>query len=60
MPSPVPYRKFLAALKEKGFVFLRTRGSHHMFKGLDGRTISIPVHNNEVKYVYWKKEIESN
>jgi len=44
-------------LKRKGFFLDHVKGSHHVFKNAQGRAYTVPVHHNQVKYVY-VKEIE--
>jgi len=41
-----------------GYQLNRVNGSHWIFKGLDGATFTIPVHNNRVRQCYIKKIIK--
>lgn len=50
MPKPVLLRLILEVLKNKGFLFVRQKGSHARF-----RKIGNPTHNVSVKMKY--KEI---
>lgn len=40
-------RKLVKILKKFGFEVLRTKGSHHFLKHLDGRSTVVPVHGKE-------------
>lgn len=40
-------KALLAALKKKGFVVARIKGSHHILKHADGRMTVVPVHAGE-------------
>ena len=40
-------RKLIKILKKFGFEVLRTKGSHHFLKHLDGRSTVVPVHGKE-------------
>ena len=40
-------RDLIEALTRAGFSAIRTRGSHHFLRHLDGRTTVIPVHAGE-------------
>ena len=35
-------KKFLTILKENGFVYIRTKGSHSIYKNEDGIHLSVP------------------
>lgn len=56
MPSPIRFNVIHRALTKAGWVLDRVSGSHHIYKRADGTegTISIPVHNKEVKHGYVK------
>lgn len=40
-------REVIAALERAGFEVLRTRGSHHVMRHVDGRRTVVPVHAGE-------------
>lgn len=40
-------KELLAALRRAGFDIVRTKGSHHFVRHLDGRTTVVPVHAGE-------------
>lgn len=47
MPSAVPAVpgiRVLRALERAGFEVTRVRGSHHVMRHPDGRTVPVPVH----------------
>jgi predicted RNA binding protein YcfA (HicA-like mRNA interferase family) len=52
MPSPVRFAVVVKMLKEKGYYFDHVRGSHHIFKNMFGHAFNVPVHHNQVKYIY--------
>jgi predicted RNA binding protein YcfA (HicA-like mRNA interferase family) len=39
--------KLIKALKKIGFEDVRTKGSHHFLKHIDGRMTTVPVHRGE-------------
>jgi predicted RNA binding protein YcfA (HicA-like mRNA interferase family) len=41
---PVPGAKVIKALERVGFTLVRIRGSHHVLRHPDGRTVTVPVH----------------
>jgi predicted RNA binding protein YcfA (HicA-like mRNA interferase family) len=55
MPAPVPFRRIRKLLESNGWTLARINGSHHIFTGPGRPTLSVPVHNNEVKAVYERK-----
>ena len=60
MPSPIPFHQFKRYFTRYGVKFINPRGggSHHgMRRIVDGGLLlhRIPVHKNEVKYVYLKQ-----
>ena len=41
-------KQMCKALERKGWVLDHVRGSHHVYRGPDGRTkVSVPVHGNQ-------------
>mgnify|MGYP001618668123 CR=1 FL=1 len=40
-------KDLLAALKKAGFDAVRTKGSHHFLRHMDGRATVVPVHSGE-------------
>ena len=40
-------KELIAALKKIGFEVVRSKGSHHRLKHLDGRVTTVPLHGNE-------------
>lgn len=44
IPS-VPGIKVVRALERAGFKVIRVRGSHHMMRHPDGRSVAVPVHH---------------
>ena len=42
--SDLPVRKVTRALESVGFAYVRTRGSHAIYRRSDGRVIVIPEH----------------
>ena len=40
-------RQIIKILRKFGFENVRTKGSHHFLKHLDGRATVVPVHGNE-------------
>lgn len=47
MPSRIPSvsgAKVVRALESVGFAVTRVRGSHHMMRHADGRSVAVPVH----------------
>jgi predicted RNA binding protein YcfA (HicA-like mRNA interferase family) len=40
-------KELLAALRRAGFEVIRTKGSHHFVRHLDGRSTVVPVHAGE-------------
>lgn len=38
-------KTLVAALTKAGFELARVRGSHHVLKHVDGRTVAVPVHS---------------
>ena len=48
MSSPIPSLpgiKVVRALERAGFTVTRVRGSHHMMRHPDGRSVPVPVHS---------------
>ena len=48
MPSAIPSLpgiRVVRALERAGFKVTRVRGSHHMMRHPDGRSVSVPVHS---------------
>ncbi|MEC3980166.1 type II toxin-antitoxin system HicA family toxin [Amycolatopsis sp. H20-H5] len=42
--SDIPARKVIRALESVGFVYIRTKGSHAVYRHADGRVVVIPQH----------------
>ena len=42
--SDLPVRKVTRALESVGFAYLRTKGSHGVYRRSDGRVVVIPQH----------------
>lgn len=42
--SDLPVRKVIHALESAGFVYVRTKGSHAVYRRPDGRVVVIPEH----------------
>lgn len=40
-------KRLIKLLSRKGFEVIRTKGSHHFLRHLDGRSTVVPVHGNE-------------
>ena len=40
----IPGEKVVRALERAGFTVARVRGSHHVMRHPDGRTVVVPVH----------------
>ena len=55
MPSPVRFAVVKKLLESKGYKLARIHGSHHVFEKLGERPQSVPVHNNQVLYAYYRK-----
>jgi predicted RNA binding protein YcfA (HicA-like mRNA interferase family) len=54
VPSPVRFAVVRRLLEAKGYALTRITGSHHMFTKAGRPLVSIPVHRNQVKHVYYK------
>jgi predicted RNA binding protein YcfA (HicA-like mRNA interferase family) len=52
MPSETRFAAVKAALKAKGYILERVRGSHRIFVKPGVKTFSIPVHHGKVLDVY--------
>ncbi|MGA2824746.1 MAG: type II toxin-antitoxin system HicA family toxin [Streptosporangiaceae bacterium] len=44
----VPGAKVVKALEQAGFSVERIRGSHHVMRHPDGRTVTVPVHSGDM------------
>jgi len=42
--SDLPVRKVTRALESAGFAYVRTKGSHAVYRSSDGRVVVIPEH----------------
>jgi predicted RNA binding protein YcfA (HicA-like mRNA interferase family) len=42
--SDLPVRRVIRALESVGFAYVRTKGSHAVYRHLDGRVAIIPQH----------------
>ncbi len=56
-PKESTFSEIRNLLQQEGFVLDRITGSHHIFIK-DDITFVIPVHNNKVKTIYFKRVIE--
>jgi predicted RNA binding protein YcfA (HicA-like mRNA interferase family) len=54
MPSPVRFGEVRKVLEAKGYTLSSIAGSHHKFTKAGVQPVSIPVHHNLVKNVYYK------
>jgi predicted RNA binding protein YcfA (HicA-like mRNA interferase family) len=52
MPSEVRFAEVRRLVERAGWVLVRIRGSHHVFKRPKGMIYVIPVHHGMVKYAY--------
>ena len=52
MPGDVRFAEILRLVTDHGWVLVRIRGSHHIFRLPDGRIYVVPVHKGKVKYAY--------
>ncbi len=52
MPGEVRFAEVERLVRKHGWMLVRIRGSHHVFKRPDGSTYSIPVHHGKVKPFY--------
>ncbi|MDO8582259.1 MAG: type II toxin-antitoxin system HicA family toxin [bacterium] len=52
MPRPIPTRRIIRVLQEKGFFFVSQRGSHAKFRreGDPSLTVIVPMHGNEIPH----------
>lgn len=55
MPSNVRFAEVKKLLESKGYVMVQISGSHHVFKKPGAAPQIVPVHHNQVKYVYYRK-----
>ncbi len=55
MPSEIRFAALLGFVRKRGWMLLRVRGSHHVFRKPDGSTYSIPVHHGKVKAFYFRE-----
>ena len=46
------YAEVLRLVESYGWVLIRIRGSHHVFRLPDGTIFVVPVHRGKVKYAY--------
>jgi predicted RNA binding protein YcfA (HicA-like mRNA interferase family) len=52
MPSDVSFAEIRRLVERHGWILVRIRGSHHVFRMPDGRIYVIPVHRKKVRFVY--------
>ena len=52
MPSDMSFSEIRRLVARHGWVLVRIRGSHHVFKLPDGRIYVVPVHRGKVRYIY--------
>jgi Predicted periplasmic or secreted lipoprotein len=52
MPKPIPLKSVLKVLKERGFFFIRQKGSHARFRkiGNPTRNVTVKTTCNEIPY----------
>ena len=43
--SDLPVRKVTKALESAGFSYVRTKGSHGVYRNQDGRAVVVPLHS---------------
>ncbi|HEX5242945.1 MAG TPA: type II toxin-antitoxin system HicA family toxin [Tepidisphaeraceae bacterium] len=55
MPSNVRFAVVKKLLERKGYILDHVTGSHHIFKKPGATNVNIPVHRNQVLYVYFKQ-----
>jgi len=55
MPSDVRFAEVRKLLESKGYVLAQISGSHHVFKKAGVAPQVVPVHRNQVKYVYYRQ-----
>ena len=55
MPSPVRFAVVRRLLESKGYRLARLTGSHHVFVKTGMPHVNIPVHQNQVKHVYYRQ-----
>ncbi len=53
-PQDVSIQELQTVLANFGWSLIRTKGSHFIFKDLNGRIYSVPVHNSKIKSHYIK------
>ena len=41
-------KQLVSRLRQKGFLVVRVRGSHHLLRHSDGRQTVVPVHSGEI------------
>ena len=44
----VPYRELKKVAESSGFIWVRSEGSHHVFRHQSGRIVVIPDHGSQV------------
>jgi predicted RNA binding protein YcfA (HicA-like mRNA interferase family) len=55
VPSEIRFAELRRVVERHGWLLIRIRGSHHVFKRPDGSTYSIPVHHGKVKPFYYRE-----
>ena len=55
MLSDVRFSEVRRYVESHGWILVRIRGSHHVFRRPNGQTFAVPVHHGSVKYVYYRK-----
>lgn len=55
MPSEVRFSEVRRLVEKHGWVLIRVRGSHHVFRKSDGAMYSVPVHHGKVKPFYFRE-----
>jgi predicted RNA binding protein YcfA (HicA-like mRNA interferase family) len=46
---PLTSQKVIRILERKGFILIRTKGSHHLFRNEQtGRQVTVPIHTTDL------------
>ena len=53
--NELSFLEIKTVLSDFGYVLVRIKGSHHIFKGMTGDNINLPVHNGKVNKYYRKR-----
>lgn len=52
--SEISFQEIKTVLNDIGYQLIRISGSHHVFRGIFGDTINLPVHNGKINKYYLK------